>query len=302
VASGQYDIANDKPNPQSLIPNPCVAHPNPFPEGEGTSAIIEVINVQGRAKNRVPTTQAALESEILYPLVRSADLHRWAAVPKIMILLAQDPDKRIGICPAVMAERYPHAQAYLARFEPMLRARAAFRRYFRESDPYWTMFNVGRYTLADWKVVWHRMGGTMRAAVCGPIDGKPAIPQETLCFVAAGSRREAHYLCAALNSAPFHVAVRSYSQMGGKSFASPHILENLRVPAFDINVPLHRELSECSISAHGSAAAGERAAIRETEFKLAAAAGALWDLSTKESAEIRRSLGQAGLPVFGIAE
>jgi SAM-dependent methyltransferase len=276
-------------------------------------ATLQVSNVLGRAKNRVPIVRATIETDLLYPLVRTADLGRWSARPAVMILLAQDPQRRVGVCAATMAERYPYTGEYLLRFERLLRRRAAYRRYFTETDPFWTMFNVGPYTLARWKVIWHRMGSRMQAAVCGPWGGKPIVPQETLCFVPAGSKHEAHYLCALLNSAPFDFAVRSYSQRGGKSFASPQILENLRVPRFDKTVRLHRKLADFSMAAHGAVVAGtlrvpsagengtvprgacvpsadDAGAVDRIQREVDRCAAGLWNLSQEELAEIRRSL------------
>jgi hypothetical protein len=260
---------------------------------ERRGGLAVVANVLGRAKKRVQTTQAAVETDILFPLIRTADLRRWSAKPEIMIILAQDPARRIGISPAVMERKYPHIQSYLARYERVLRGRAAYRRYFAKSDPYWTMFNIGPYTLAGWKVVWQRMGSTMRAAVCGQADGKPIVPQETLCFVAAATKGEAHYLCAVLNSAPFGFAVSSYSQKGGKSFASPHILENLRVPVFDKASRLHLKLSRLSIAAHKASYDGNDDAVERVELAVDRCAADLWGLSAAELADIRRSLGEA---------
>jgi hypothetical protein len=157
----------------------------------------------------------------------------------------------------------PAIAGYLAAFEPELRQRAAFRRYFErpgkngltvETGPYYSMFNIGPYTLSPWKVVWNRMGHRLAAAVVGCHEGKPIIPQETHCFFPVASETEAHYLASLLNSRLAEEALSSVGQTGGKSFATPSSIHRLALKAFDEHELLHQQL----------AAAGRQAA-REAE-------------------------------------
>jgi YVTN family beta-propeller protein len=70
------------------------------------------------------------------------------------------------------------------------------------------------------------------------------IPQETITLIGADTREEAHYLCALANSIPFRSAAMAFSQVGGKSFGTPQLIENLRLPQYDGSEPLHRRLAE----------------------------------------------------------
>lgn len=185
-----------------------------------------------------------------------------------------------------METQYPKTHSYLMRFAPLLRSRAAFRRYFKADDPCWSMFNIGQYTLAPWKVIWQRMGRHMRAVVCGMVGGKPVIPQETLCLVAVSKRTEAHYLCAVLNSLPFEFAVRSYSQEGGKSFASPHILKYLNVPEFSAAAAVGEELAELSELAHNAAAQDQTLEVLGIEKEISLRSARLWGISATELSDM----------------
>jgi len=140
----------------------------------------------------------------------------------------------------------------------VLRERAAFKRYFTRKDkngrivetgPFYSMFDVGTYTFAPWKVVWTRLA-RIEAAVVSLHEGKPIVPQETVTLVECPSANEAHYICALVNSSPFQFAAISYSQEGGKSMGSMHILEHIRIPRFDPNDPVHLRLAELSEQAH----------------------------------------------------
>lgn len=262
--------------------------------GRRPGGLVMVANITGRAKRQVPATQAALEEDLLYPLLRSGDQARWVAKPKAHIILAQDAQARRGIAKEVMEKKYPRTHSYLMRFERLLKARAAFKRYFKATDPCWSMFNIGEYTLSPWKVIWQRMGSRMQAAVCGKVDGKPVIPQETLCFAAVSTKAEAHYLCAVLNSAPFEFAVRSYSQKGGKSFASPHIFGHLAIPRFESSDKrVGSELATLSEQAHAAAMREENRTVEQLEKRINRLAARLWGISEDELRDIEESLEEA---------
>ena len=261
----------------------------------GGSAI--VANITEGARRTVPRTQAALEAELLYPLLRGRDVARWSAVPSAHILMAQDPETRRGIAVAVMEETYPKAHSYLSKFARVLKTRAAFRRYFRvDSDPYWSMFNVSHFTFASWKVVWREQASTFTAAVVGPLEDRPVIPDHKLMMVEVESSTEAFYLCGALNSAPARQAIAAYAiqiQM------DTHILGNVAVARFAANNKTQCRLASLSEAAHVATAAGDAGALPGIEHGIDRTAARLWNLSDDDLAEIYRSLEESrhGKPV-----
>lgn len=258
--------------------------------GERPGRLSIVSNVTEGAKKQVGRTQAAVETELLYPLLRGRDVARWAATPSIHIVMAQDPETRCGIAVETMEKKFPKAHSYFARFEQLLRTRAAFRRYFQDTDPYWSMFNISPFTFAPWKVVWREQASTFTAAVVGPHNRRPVVPDHKLMMVAVGSRAEAHYLCAALNSAPSCLAVAAYAiqiQM------DTHILENVGVPQFSKANRIHSRLAELSEAAHEAMAKGQTAEVKRLEGEIDRAAARLWRLTEEELAEIKRSLEEA---------
>ncbi len=89
------------------------------------------------------------------------------------------------------------------------------------------MYDVGPYTLAPWKVVWREQASAMTVAVCGPLDGRPIIPDHKLMSVPVETQDEAEYVCAVLNSQTVADIVAAYTV---KSSILPHVLEHVRVP------------------------------------------------------------------------
>ncbi|NLW43639.1 MAG: N-6 DNA methylase [Syntrophomonadaceae bacterium] len=193
--------------------------------------LVRIRNLAASSRRRVQTVEAVIEDRLVYPLLKGNDVDRWRANPSAHIILTQDPTRRRGISPVVMARNYPRTLAYLNQFKSELEKRAAYRRYFKKTDPFYTMFDVGEYTLAPIKVVWRRFGGRMRAAVVEGKD-KPVIPQETHTMVACRSSDEAWYLAGILNSLPVEYVISSYSMVGGKSFAGPGLLNFIKIPYY----------------------------------------------------------------------
>ncbi|MHB8898090.1 MAG: hypothetical protein ACYC6Y_05035, partial [Thermoguttaceae bacterium] len=220
-------------------------------------ANVEIENLPGRGKQALPTVRTLLEPDLLYPLVRWSDVRRYHAEPSAYLLLVQDPQTRRGIERERLERDYPLTSAYLAQFETVLRRRAAYRRY-QDSAPFYSMYNVGLYTLASCKVVWRRMDRSVRAAVLQPVDiphfgARPAVCQETCSMIAAESADEAYYLAAVLNSSIVGFLVRAHNVAGGKGFGSPGMLEHLRISRFDPTNADHRCLAELGLAAHVAA-------------------------------------------------
>lgn len=258
---------------------------------------VRVRNLVEKGKAPIEQVEAVIEPDLLYPLVRWIDVDRYVARPSAHLLLAQDVVARSGVEDGRMRQAYPRTYAYLKQFEPLLIQRAAYRRY-QDHKPFYSMYNVGPYTLSPAKVVWRRMDRRIRAAVLEEIDDarlgrRPVVPQETCVLVACQSGDEAHYLCAMLNSSPVHFLVASHSVAGGKGFGTPSILDFIPLRRFDPMDPRHAELAACSRQAHRLAGSSDA---------LAAAARGGEDLSgpTGILDELQRRIDRLAAGLWGI--
>jgi len=260
--------------------------------------LVVVRNITEGAKVKVQEVTEPIEPDLLYPLLRGRDVQRWNAQPSAWILMVQDPKQRQGYDEGRLQKNYPRTYGYLKRFEEVLRERAAFKRYFTRTDkngrivetgPFYSMFDVGTYTFAPWKVVWPNIASALNAAVVGLAEGKVVVPQHIVTLVACETEDEAHYICALINSSSANFTARAYSQEGGKSFGDPHILEHIRIPRFDRKNPVHLRLAELSEQAHEAAKVGDEMRLREIEAEIDRWAAKLWGLSDDELHEIQRS-------------
>jgi len=216
-----------------------------------TNGLVTVRNLATSGKLQLPVTEAEIEAEVLYPLLRWRDVDRFSAEPSTWSIIVQDPATRMGLPLEVMQVKYPKTLAYLQNFETHLRNRAAFKK-FLPGAPFYSMYNISQETFAPVKVVWRRMDTRIRAVVVRPCDassdlsfaqGRPVIPQETCSMLAVSELDEAYYLTALLNSATVHHLVAASSVQGGKGFGTPGMLDHLPIRQFDATNAIHISLA-----------------------------------------------------------
>lgn len=193
-----------------------------------------------------------------------------------------------------MKTAYPKTYLYLKRFEPALRERKSrgVSDMIESGAPFYTMFAVGDYTFAPYKVVWRYISAEFTCAVLSDyedenLDTKMVIPDHRLIIVSAKNAEEAYYLCAILNSSPSRYLVQNYVV---ETQISTHALQHVRVPRFDPGDKVHQELAGLSQSAHYAASIGDEAGLKEIiEPRIDELAAQIWGLSGEELKEIKES-------------
>ncbi len=253
-----------------------------LPNGE-----LLVENLHDVGKKTVEHVQATIESDLVYPLLRGRDVQRWKAEPSTYIILANRTDKLAGIPESEMKREYPKTYAYFKRFEKQLRQRSGYRKYFKPTDPFWSMYNVGPYTLAPWKVVWRDMGTDILPAVVHEFQSSIVLPEHHVMFVSFSESSEAYFLAGVLSSAPSRSVVAAYTTLTG---ISTHVLENVSVPKFNPNDTLHLRLANLSKSCHDAKAVGDEDTIAALESEIDKAAAQLWGITDDELKVIQDAL------------
>jgi hypothetical protein len=259
--------------------------------------LIENLNDVGKIK--VARVQAVIEPDLVYPLLRGRDVQRWHAESSAHIILANRTDKLAGIPESEMKRQYPKTFAYFKQFEgdhkkPLrgtLRARSGYRQYFKPTDPFYSIYNVGPYTMSPWKVLWPEVGHSVRAGVCGPSEVekvKPSLPDHTIVAVPCESGSEAHFIAALLNSSPARVAAAAYIVL----HPSPHIMQNIAVPRFGKDKANHARLAELSRECHAAVAKGDAGALTALEDEVDITAARIWGITDDELGFIQDALAE----------
>jgi len=257
--------------------------------------LVVVHNVTEGAKREVEEVTAALEPDLLYPLLRGRDIGRWHAAPSAHILLPHTPQTLWrAISEDEMQSRCPKTFVYLYRFRDLLLKRSGYR-LLRQGHPFYILSDVNKATFAPWKVVWRYIAEEMTAAVVGyePASNKLAIPDHRLMIVPLDNESEAHYVVSTLNSSVGRFMVASFV-IGTQ--ISAHVLQKIRIPRYEPGNSLHQRLVSLSQRAHELAPrayAGDKeawAALRLVEAEVDRAAAGLWGLTEEELRDVEKSL------------
>jgi len=248
-------------------------------------------NMHNVGKIKVEQIRAAIEPDFVFPLLRGRDVQRWRALPSAYIIMVHDPERRIGVPEKEMKRKHPKTYAYLRNFEDALRRRASSSvRRLMESGAFYSMFGVGSYTMATWKVVWREQSANFQSAVCDLLGDRPILPDHKLMMVPCKSQTEAFYICGLCNSSPAGLFVRSYAL---SISTSTHVLQYVAIPQYDPTDPVHKNLAQLSRQCHKVAPLDEKELARlEGEIDLAAAK--VWGIAGDELKAIQHALCEVG--------
>jgi len=157
---------------------------------------------------------------------------------------------------------YTKTYLFLENFKEKLRNRPKYIKR-RAGHPYYILLDIRKNTFSKVKVIIRRMGNKLIAAVSEDI----VIPFETTTYISLNNLEEAYYLCGILNTSVVEKYVESYSPKG-RSFGSPHIFKNVRIPKFDSNNIIHKNISRLSNKAHLIKSGNYDANVQEIEKKI----------------------------------
>jgi hypothetical protein len=141
----------------------------------------------------------ALEDTFVYPLLKSsqvaagktAETDRWMLVPQ----------RRVGDDTALIRRQAPRTWSYLQSHGARLDRRASS---IYRNRPRFSVFGIGDYTFAPWKVAVSGLYKKLAFRKLGPYAGKPMVLDDTAYFIACPDEVEADRVTTVLNSGPSH--------------------------------------------------------------------------------------------------
>ncbi|MBC6416549.1 MAG: SAM-dependent DNA methyltransferase, partial [Rhodospirillales bacterium] len=107
--------------------------------------------------------------------------------------------QRIGQATDYIRDDAPLTWHYLERHAAALDGRKSS---IYRGKPRFSVFGVGDYTFTGWKVAISGFYKCLKFQVVGPINGKPAVFDDTIYFLSARTEAEARFLADLLNSKP----------------------------------------------------------------------------------------------------
>jgi type II restriction/modification system DNA methylase subunit YeeA len=210
-------------------------------------------------KKSVKQVEAAVEPDLIYPLVRGRDVKKWFVdFEDRYIILPHDPKTAKPLSEMTIKAKFPNTYDYLNHFKKELEKRS-IHKLWGKNNPFYTVYDIGVYTFEPYKVVWKNIAGAITgkaefscAAITDEIDNpylgqKTIIPNVKLMLASVSTPEEAYYLAGVLNSTFVRSIVASYVIETG---ISTHILDIIKVPKFDTNNRTQRRIAELSKKAH----------------------------------------------------
>lgn len=138
--------------------------------------------------------ECQLEATYLFPLLKSSDVANGRTTPERYVLVTQ---RKPSDDTEAIQERAPKTWAYLTAHASALDQRGSI---IYQKRHRFSVFGVGDYTFAPWKVAVSGLYKNCRFEVIGQQHGKPIMLDDTCYFIPCSSEEEAIFLCELLNS------------------------------------------------------------------------------------------------------
>lgn len=199
------------------------------------------------AKKKAKKVQKSLESAFIYPLIEGSNIETGYISGNSYGLMVQDVEKRLAVSKGHMAERAPKTLSYLCEFERLLKSRKSkFVKQLMQRSEFYSQYGISRETIADWKVVWRRMGDTFKCAIVGPSTDditkkKKWVPTDTVAYIAASGPSEALFAWSILTSTVFRWYLNSVSTPG-RGYAPPSTVNQFKLMSFRKSETSHRSV------------------------------------------------------------
>jgi hypothetical protein len=193
-----------------------------------------------------------------------------------------------------MKKKYPLTCQYLRQFQEMLAARPGYRKYFDPGkDPFWTIYNVGPYSVAPFRVIFKELTDFFQCAVVESLE-KPAVADTKLRFIECRSSEEGHFLCGLLNSPPAVLYLYATATWVQTADYQASDISRLRLPRFNASDRTHSKIAAISQRCHKAKAEGDAGTLARIEESLDGAAMCIWGIEEKEMKAIRAALEDIG--------
>ncbi|WP_334193489.1 hypothetical protein [Pararhodobacter sp.] len=144
-----------------------------------------------------------LEPDIVYPLLKSSDVAKGRTRPDRFMIVTQ---REIGGDTSGLAEKVPLTWRYLVNHADKLDSRGSV---IYRGKPRFSVFGVGAYTFAPWKVAISGFYKSFNFMKVGPLGGKPVVLDDTIYFLPCQSEAEADFIMSLVRSQPYAELLRS---------------------------------------------------------------------------------------------
>jgi hypothetical protein len=201
------------------------------------SKVMELKEVQKGLYNNGLGEIVELEEEFLYPMLKSSDLAKGPPFDFTKRMLITQ--RSVGENTHYIKHTAPKTWRYLNEHAELFdnRASTIYRR-----QPRFSVFGIGDYSFAEWKVAISGFYKSLNFSVVGPLEKKPVVLDDTCYFISCRNKDEAYCLAEILNS---EVAQEFFSSLifwDSKRPITAGLLNRLDITALAQELRLNTEL------------------------------------------------------------
>lgn len=205
------------------------------------SNVMEFSRCNGRFVNGLDET-VELEEEFVYPLLKSSDLGNRRSTPRKVVLVTQ---RHTSDDTSSIRDVAPKTWGYLEDHSEKLDSRKSS---IYQNRPRFSMFGIGEYSFASWKVAISGLYKSFTFIVVPPENGRPVMVDDTCYSIPCECEKEAQLLCDLLNSKPAQSFLWSLVFEDSKRPITVDVLRRLSLVNVARIVGRMDELIECMLS------------------------------------------------------
>lgn len=177
----------------------------------------------GKLHNALGET-VEVEDDWVYPLLKGSDVNKGRPPERYVIVtqrsLADETRSLRHTAPKLWTYLQTHAERFAARKSSIYRNRAAF-----------SMFGIGPYTFAPWKVAVSGLHKAPRYQLVGPSEGLPVLFDDTSYFLPCETAAEAAILLSVMTSEAATLLVKSLMFADAKRPVTKKLLQRIDLAA-----------------------------------------------------------------------
>lgn len=164
-----------------------------------------------------------IEDTILFPMLKSSDIGNGRTVCRSVMVVTQ---QLVGADTGYIRSKAPATWAYLSRHAALLDKRGSV---IYKNKPIFSVFGVGPYSFAPWKVAISGFYKKLRFTKIGPVNGRPVVFDDTVYFLPCWSEEEASFLKSLLQSEEAQAFYHSMIHWDEKRPVTVDILKRLSI-------------------------------------------------------------------------
>lgn len=187
------------------------------------SKVMELTSTISQAYQNGLGETVALEDVFLFPMLKSSDIGNGRIQCRRVMVVTQ---QRVGDDTGYIRVKAPKTWNYLKRHAALLHKRGSS---IYKNKPAFSVFGVGPYSFAPWKIAISGFYKKLCFAKVGPVNGRPVVFDDTIYFLPCWSEEEACLIEDLLRSEPAQGFLRSMIHWDEKRPITVEILRRLSI-------------------------------------------------------------------------